>query len=128
MTKTTLHVSLLLFFFILISCSASKKAQDDIILFKIKKGETIDVLLESNPSTGYVWDFKEAIDTTVIKLESKDFIKKDKGDKTAVGAAGSEKWIFKAVGRGKTTIKLKYARPWEKDTASKYESFFVKVR
>jgi predicted secreted protein len=32
-----------------------------------------------------------------------------------VGAGGSEIWTFKAVGRGRTVVRLKCVRPWEQD-------------
>jgi inhibitor of cysteine peptidase len=47
----------------------------------------------------------------------------------ARGAGGTELWTFKAVGAGKTTIALNYARPWEKDIPpAKSETFTVDVR
>lgn len=45
--------------------------RDETKNFVIKKNEMINIILDSNPTTGYSWNF--SIDESYIKLVSKDF-------------------------------------------------------
>lgn len=73
----------------------------------VQKNEIIDITLDSNPTTGYSWNF--SIDENHIKLVSKDFLSSSK----KLGASGTEKFIFKALKEGETSIPMSYKRPWE---------------
>lgn len=111
----------------LASCAARKNAEYD-KSFKVKKGDIFKLKLESNPSTGYSWNFAEPFDSTVINLNKKEFEQKTKDGAPMMGAGGTEVWIFKAIEKGKTKIKLKYSRSWENDTAKNTKKYIVKVR
>ncbi|MCK5114405.1 MAG: protease inhibitor I42 family protein [Phycisphaerae bacterium] len=76
-------------------------------------GDEIVLRLKGNPTTGYQWMLddlagKSAKPDGIIKYEAIDSAKR-------VGAGGFFIARFKAVKAGKTTFKLVYARPWEKD-------------
>jgi predicted secreted protein len=95
----------------------------------VRKGQTFNLTLRSNPTTGYIWQLAETPDSGLIQLIGNEY----RGDKTGraglVGAGGREIWTFKAVASGETTIALKYIRPWEKDTApAKSARFKIIVR
>ena len=77
----------------------------------IKLGETFELGFESNPSTGFEWF--ERHDTTILQLVSSEY--KQNSNNRIVGNPGTQTFIFKAVGRGKTTIEFVYKRSWEKD-------------
>jgi len=79
----------------------------------VTKGETFEIVLTSNPSTGFVWTVAEAPDTAVVTLEDQAY---EKPDSSAMGAPGTERFTFKAVGAGATTMALKYARPSDPDS------------
>jgi predicted secreted protein len=80
----------------------------------VREGQTFALTLRSNPTTGYIWQLTEPINERIIRLTGNEY----RSDKTGLmGAGGREIWTFKAVGSGETRINLKYARPWEKDTA-----------
>ncbi len=74
----------------------------------VTSGETFVIALDSNPSTGFVWTVTQAPDAAVVALEDQTYVK---SDSTAIGAPGTERFMFKAVAPGSTTIGLKYARP-----------------
>jgi inhibitor of cysteine peptidase len=76
-------------------------------------GETFEVVLDSNPSTGFVWTVAQAPDPAVVTLEDQAY---EKPDSSAMGAPGTERFTFKAVGSGTTTMALKYARPSDPDS------------
>jgi len=79
----------------------------------VTKGETFEIVLTSNPSTGFVWTVAEEADTAVVTLEDQAY---EKPDSSAMGAPGTERFTFKAVGTGTTTMALKYARPSDPDS------------
>jgi predicted secreted protein len=80
--------------------------------------------LESNRTTGYQWQLAKPPDEKIIRLIRNEYrIPKTR----LVGAGGKEVWTFKAVGKGKTEIFLKYVRPWEKNVPPVREAVFVIV-
>ncbi|PKN60957.1 MAG: hypothetical protein CVU53_00430 [Deltaproteobacteria bacterium HGW-Deltaproteobacteria-11] len=80
----------------------------------VREGQTFALTLRSNPTTGYIWQLTEPLNEGIVRFIGQEY-RMDKTDR--VGAGGREIWTFKAVGSGETRINLKYARPWEKDTA-----------
>jgi len=76
-------------------------------------GDTLEVTLEGNPSTGYNWEAAN-LQTSILKQV---------GDvaftpaSTAIGAPGQVVLRFEAVGSGQTTLQLIYHRPWETGVA-----------
>lgn len=76
-------------------------------------GEQFVIQLDSNPTTGYEWSTTKPLDTAVVKKVQSQYIP-DKVAKGVVGSGGVEKWTFEAVAKGKTTIVMGYARPFEK--------------
>ncbi len=110
------HLILLgLFLVVLVGCTQDLGAID---LDSANNGVTLDVTanqvlsihLDSNPTTGYKWDLVAPPDSRVLKLVLSKYNAPTSG---AVGAGGSENWQFQAVGRGTTSLKLAYARPFE---------------
>lgn len=79
---------------------------------EVKLDQEFTITLKSNPTTGYSWQIDTAPDENVARLVGSVFVAPQT---RLVGAGGSEIWTFKAVGRGRTMVRLKYIRPWEKD-------------
>ena len=76
----------------------------------INEGSELLVNLPSNPSTGYNW--------TETTIENPDILAQAKSEyvapnAAAVGGAGNQVWTLKASGKGTTTFKTDYSRPWE---------------
>ena len=86
-------------------------------------GQTLDVKLESNPSTGYSWQVVEVPDV-LEQVGEAAFATEADGD--VVGAAGTETLQFTALGAGTGTLLLEYRRPWETDAAAE-EVFEITV-
>ncbi|MGZ8765201.1 MAG: protease inhibitor I42 family protein [Acidimicrobiia bacterium] len=74
----------------------------------VENGETFVISLESNPSTGFVWTVAQEPDAAIVTFEDQSY---EKADSTALGAPGTERFTFRAVGTGTTLIGLQYARP-----------------
>ena len=72
-------------------------------------GEILTIELESNPGTGYAWSVIE-IDETVLVQDGESVY----NETSEPGiASGTETLRFKAIGSGKTILKLGYRRSWE---------------
>lgn len=72
-------------------------------------GVVVEVALEANPSTGFVWQVAE-VDSAVVRYTGESFIA---GADSLVGAPGTTRLWFEAIAPGETTLRLVYSRPWE---------------
>jgi inhibitor of cysteine peptidase len=73
----------------------------------VRPGETIKVLLDENPTTGYSWAFNVTSGLTIAK---------DTYHEPAsglMGAGGVHEWQIRATGTGSQQISAVYKRPWE---------------
>ena len=77
----------------------------------MKVGDTLQVMLEGNPTTGYDWEMASGDEAVLEQLGASTF----KADSDLVGAGGQVTLRFKAVAAGQTTLQLVYHRPWETD-------------
>lgn len=75
-------------------------------------GETLEVVLEGNPSTGYRWEVA-SVDTAIMRQVGKTEFKPNR---KARGSGGMITMRFKAIAGGKTSLKLIFHRPFEKNT------------
>lgn len=91
-------------------------------------GETINVTLDSNITTGYKWNLVTKPDAKVLKLLTSDYIAPGASGTPLVGAGGKEVWKFQAVGRGTTSLKLAYFRPFDPTQVAKEFSATVTVK
>lgn len=76
-------------------------------------GDTVEVVLDGNPTTGFTWE-TAALDESVLKqLGQPEF----QPESELIGAGGEFTFRFEAVGSGQTTLQLVYHRPWETHVA-----------
>ncbi|MHC1705880.1 MAG: protease inhibitor I42 family protein [Bacteroidales bacterium] len=77
-----------------------------------KLGKEYKIELPSTPSTGYNWTVGSPFDTTLILFKGREFIPGK--DTTLPGKPGTDVFTFKAVGKGKATVRMvlrkEYAR------------------
>jgi len=78
----------------------------------LEVGKTAEISLASNPSTGYSWVAK--FDASLVELADQRYVNPGTG---ALGAAGTEVFVFKGLKKGKTTVVLEYKRSWETQVA-----------
>jgi len=80
----------------------------------LSPGQTLDVVLEANPSTGYTWavasvpEFLRSQGEPVFASEAASGV---------VGAGGKQTLEFSVTATGKGTLSLNYVRPWETGAA-----------
>ena len=77
----------------------------------MEPGDTLEIVLDGNPTTGYQWTV-QPWDTEVIKETEKPAYK---SGSNAIGAGGQFIFHFTAHAPGQTCLKFIYSRPFEKD-------------
>lgn len=93
-----------------------------------KDAPEFDIVLESNPTTGYSWVIEKCDINLVTQVKTAFYPPNGgTGNKLLVGAPGYQKWTFKVVnpvfftGSQNTSIALIYKRPWEKQAIKTLE-------
>jgi inhibitor of cysteine peptidase len=88
----------------------------------LREGEVLEIVLTSNPSTGYRWEVAPGEETLLEQQGDWEF----KPASRAVGAGGIITLRFKAVRKGEADFKLIYHRPFEPE-APPVQSFEIKL-
>ncbi len=81
---------------------------------KLSVGDTLNLLLKANATTGYSWAITNQ-DTTILQNDGAKYYA-DRVEPQLVGSGGNQWFAFKAIGKGNATLKLVYKRPWEANT------------
>ena len=92
----------------------------------VPKGAAFAVELEGNPTTGYSWS-TPAVTGNAVKLDGKVVYKPMAHAPGLVGSSGKFIAHFKAEDSGSSTIKMQYARPWEKQPPARTFTLTVTV-
>ncbi|MBA7521027.1 hypothetical protein ES705_13127 [subsurface metagenome] len=112
-------VLLLTILILVIGCSTSKEvkvlASVSGSQVELKKGQTLVITLESNPTTGFQWEVTENDESILQQKGEAEFKSSDTGNPPASGKGGTETFRFDAQNTGNGTLKLIYHRSWEKD-------------
>jgi predicted secreted protein len=98
------------------------KYSDPSLPVKVNAGGEFSLKLASNPTTGYRWNLTESPDTAVVLFSGNQYRSSTQG---RLGSGGVDTWTFKAVGKGRALIFLRYARSWEKDVEPIRQAVFV---
>jgi inhibitor of cysteine peptidase len=110
---------------VLIACGGKTikiNADDNGSTVEMKKGETLILSINGNPTTGYTWEV-ESVDQNILQSAGEpDY----KSDSMLVGSGGTYKFKFTAASAGVTPLKLKYWRTFEPDNPP-VETFEVKI-
>ena len=94
-------------------------------VLQTKVGEKFEIVLASNPTTGFGWSLAKKLDTNKVELLSSDYIPTKP---QLTGSGGSEVWCFIAVKSGKTKIVFKYSRPWEKGKIAERKTYNIEIK
>ncbi|MCZ7392757.1 MAG: protease inhibitor I42 family protein [Candidatus Methanoperedens sp.] len=86
---------------------------------ELTKGQTLNVTLEANPSTGYSWEVVELNKNIIHQIGEAEYqqISNFTSEHPMVGAPVMQTFQFEVINTGQTTLKLVYRRSWEKDVA-----------
>lgn len=75
----------------------------------LEVGDTLNVVLHGNPTTGYTWSLA-TFDDTHLKLTENAY----HSSSNLCGAGGTFTFRFTPVSSGTTPLALEYSRSWEK--------------
>jgi inhibitor of cysteine peptidase len=78
---------------------------------ELNTGDSLELVLEGNPTTGYTWEI-ESNDPAVLEPTGEPEFTPDS---EALGAGGIYTFRFSAIANGKVTLRLIYRRPFEND-------------
>jgi len=82
--------------------------------FTVKVGDTIEVSIVGNPTTGYAWTVALSDkDAAILAQVGEPAYEQDQTEGQIVGAGGTYTFTFKAAAKGTATLTLVYARAWE---------------
>jgi inhibitor of cysteine peptidase len=79
---------------------------------RVPVGQTFEICLGENPTTGYRWR-RDAEGAPVVALIGDTF----EAGGGPPGAGGVHRWLFRAETTGVATIAFSYRRPWDKNEA-----------
>ena len=104
--------------FLLTACAETSSAVDldaanNGVNLETTSGVTINLTLDSNVTTGYSWSFATEPSAGVLKLVSSDYVSPSSSATPILGAGGKQFWKFLTTGRGTTSFKLVYVRPFD---------------
>jgi len=84
---------------------------------KMAPGDSLQVALQSNITTGFKWELTQDSDTMVLEKVSNTYettqVERKEGERPLVGVGGKEFWNFKALKKGNSLLSMEYSRPWE---------------
>jgi predicted secreted protein len=122
-----LMVMLLAILFLAFSCATrggvTLHASDDGGEVELRRGQSMAIWLEGNPTTGYTWEAVAYDEEVVRQVGEAAFTP----ESDAIGAPGRQVLRFRALDEGQTALRLVYHRPWEDAEPEKAFSVAVVV-
>jgi inhibitor of cysteine peptidase len=86
-------------------------------MIELRTGQTLRVMLECNPSTGYGWD-PTLFDATILEQQRGTEFVPDNPAPGITGTPGTMTISFRAISAGRTPLRLIYHRPTGYDTSA----------
>jgi predicted secreted protein len=93
-------------------------------LFTVNSDETFDLVLPSNPSTGYHWDILPELDSNLVEFAEQKYVAEQP---VAPGSGGVDVWTFRALNAGDTTVVLGYYSPDNPNDPEEVVTFSIHI-
>lgn len=93
-------------------------------LILVTAGESFELVLPSNPSTGYRWDLIAELDANIVELVGQNYVAQQP---VIPGSGGVDVWTIRAVNAGDTTIELGYYPPGNETEPDETVIFSIQV-
>jgi predicted secreted protein len=115
----------LLTFLVVVACAPKPSSPDQTI--ETGPGKNFQIMIESNPTTGYHWEIVGELDKSVVEFVSKEY--QSTSQPGLAGGGGVDIWTFKAVAAGQTKITLGSYPPSNTATdPAQTETFTISVK
>ncbi|MEC1414924.1 protease inhibitor I42 family protein [Bacillus safensis] len=75
--------------------------------FHVNIGDILQLNLEENPSTGYIW-LEEFQAHKIVLLKKEERVL----DTISIGGTNKHIWLYEVIKDGQGMLKLHYQRPW----------------
>ena len=93
-------------------------------LVTVQAGETFELVVPANSSTGYRWDIIPELDESIVQFVEQNYI----SDQPVIpGSGGMDVWTFRAVSAGDTTVVLGYYPPGNPNDPQEVVTFSIHV-
>ncbi|WP_235694689.1 protease inhibitor I42 family protein [Brevibacillus agri] len=102
-----------------------KMAMISTYTLQVQSGQPSAVTLDANPTTGYQWALSNPLDETFLFLQSSEFV--PPSQPARIGQGGQQRFTFRALRRGVTSLSFKYCRPWEPSDCASFVFYVVTV-
>lgn len=93
-------------------------------LITVNPGETFDIVLTSNASTGYRWQLVSALDANFLQSVGQTYIAEQP---VIPGSGGVDVWTFSALNPGETRIEFGYYPPGDATTPEETVTFLIRI-
>ena len=80
---------------------------------EVSVGDIINIELESNPTTGFMWTLAATSAEGVLQKVDNSYEADESAEPAVCGAGGKEIWTFKALAAGETTVSMEYSQNWD---------------
>ncbi len=87
-------------------------------------GKEFTISLEANPTTGYKWEVD--FGSSFLDLVASEF-RQAAARPGMVGVGGEQRFTFRALQAGTTTVQFTYKRPWEQGVADE-RTFIIHIK
>lgn len=105
--------------------SVNNSDANEEFVYEISVGETLEIKLAANPTTGYSWNWANEENVTIIDSSGYRYVM---DEPVMAGSGGSDVWTFVGVKAGQETIVFEYARSWERENVEKIKRFVISVK
>ncbi len=99
------------------------EASEQDLAVELAVGETHEISLESNATTGFKW--VATFDDKVLELAEERY---DEPTGTAMGASGTQVFVFRGLAKGSTTVTFEYKRTFESVPAEQTIEYTFNVK
>ena len=93
-------------------------------LITVQVGETFELVLPTNSSTGYRWNIVPELDETILQFVEQKYIAEQP---VIPGSGGVDVWTFRAVNAGDTTVVVGYYPPSNNNDPDEVVTFSIHV-
>ncbi|HBZ80480.1 MULTISPECIES: protease inhibitor I42 family protein [unclassified Brevibacillus] len=92
---------------------------------QVQSGHVFPIALEANPTTGYQWTLSNPVDERFLVFQSTEFV--PPAQAARIGQGGHQRFAFRAINRGVTTLSFKYCRPWDQSDCASFVFYIVTI-
>lgn len=98
---------------------------DTAVPLEVTAGETFDIVIEANPTTGFEWRLVGTLDEAVVQFVAQEY---EADRPISEGSGGMDVWTFQAVAPGTSQIVLGHFPPDGSDTPNETVEYTVVVK